>query len=158
MTTQATTLEVVRKSVTVVAPPERAFELFTDGIATWWPSSHLVSPSGNATALLEPREGGRYAETGEDGEFEWGRVLAVEPPSRIVYTWGLDAQYSYVPDTDRHSEIHVTFTPEGPNTTRVELEHRHFERHGDDGEQIRAVVDSPEGWAGLLEMYARAAA
>jgi uncharacterized protein YndB with AHSA1/START domain len=89
--------------------------------------------------------------------FDWGRVLAWEPPHRVVLSWHIDCHWHYDPDPARASEVEVRFTAEGPDRTRVELEHRNLERHGAEAAELRESVSSPGGWPGLLEMFAEAA-
>lgn len=151
------TVAPVRKSVRVSAAPARAFEVFTAGFGRWWPRSHTISAVPQKEAVIEPRVGGRWFERGEDGsECEWGTVLAWEPPTRIVLGWQLDANFKFDPNVT--TEVEVRFIPEGENATRVELEHRHLERLGDQGELLREKVGSPNGWGKLLEAFAAAAA
>jgi uncharacterized protein YndB with AHSA1/START domain len=112
--------------------------------------------------VLEPRTGGRYYERGVDGsECDWGQVLACEPPHRIVVSWQINANddtWFADPDPARASEFEVTFVAQPDGQTRVELEHRHFERHGAGGEGIHAGVSSPGGWVTILDGYAKVAA
>jgi uncharacterized protein YndB with AHSA1/START domain len=83
-------------------------------------------------------------------------VRVYDAPQRLVLTWGIAADWTVEPDESKHSEIEITFTAEGGNATRVELEHRGFERHGTDGAAVREVVSSGGGWGSLLEQYAQA--
>jgi uncharacterized protein YndB with AHSA1/START domain len=111
-----------------------------------------------ADAVIEPKAGGRWYERGTDGvECDWGQVLAYEPPARVLLSWHLQGDWSYDPDPARASEVEVRFVAEAPDVTRVELEHRHIERHADP-EQVRAGIDSPGGWVGILAGYAEAVA
>jgi uncharacterized protein YndB with AHSA1/START domain len=151
------TIAPVRRSVFVQAPPERAFEVFTEGFASWWPSTHSIVEGGYDAALIEPVEGGRWYERGKTGEeCDWGRVLAYEPPTRVVLSWQLDAEYRFDPDASKAGEVEVTFTPEGGGT-RVQLEHRGFERRADGGASVAESVGGENGWGGLLAIYAKAA-
>jgi uncharacterized protein YndB with AHSA1/START domain len=110
----------------------------------WWSGSHSIGSSPLKEAVVEPRLGGRWFERGQDGsECEWGRVLAWEPPGRIVLAWQIDAQWRF--DSAPVTEVEVRFIPEG-NGTRVELEHRNVERLGDQADAARAALDSPGGW------------
>ncbi|MDF2809974.1 MAG: hypothetical protein K0S56_1005 [Microvirga sp.] len=146
----------VRKSIIVKAEAVRAFEVFTAGMGRWWPGSHSIGSSPMKAAVIEPRVGGRWFERGEDGsECDWGRVLAWEPPSRVVLAWQIDAAWRF--DPTLVTEVEVRFIPEG-NATRVELEHRDIERFGDQAEAARGALDSPGGWSGLLERFAAAVA
>jgi len=146
----------VRKSVVVRAPAARAFEVFTAGIARWWPKSHHIGASEAQSQVIEPRSGGRWFERGIDGvECEIGKVLTWQPPTLLVLAWQLTADFKY--DAALVTEVEVRFIDAGGSTTRVELEHRHLERLGDRGELLRQSIDSPNGWGALLELYAHAA-
>jgi uncharacterized protein YndB with AHSA1/START domain len=148
----------VTKSITVNAGRERAFTVFTAKFFTWWPASHHIGEAEMADAVIEPQEGGRWYERGVDGaECDWGRVLAYEPPDRIVLSWHLQGDWSYDPDPAKASEVEVRFVEEAPDRTRVELNHRHLERH-DDQDKVRDGIDSPSGWGGILVGYAEAVA
>ena len=154
MTTQveATT---VRTQITVDVPLEHAFSVFTDGIATWWPAGHHIIDAELETMVFEPREGGHVYDVGVDGsECRWARVLAYEPPDRFVISWDITTQWKVETDPARTSEVEVRFIPEGPTRTRVELEHRNLERHGEGWESMRDSVGSPDGWAGSLRLFA----
>jgi uncharacterized protein YndB with AHSA1/START domain len=145
----------VRKTITVAASQERAFEVYTAGFGSWWPKEHHIGTADMRTATFEPVAGGRWYETGVDGsECDWGRVLVWEPPNRIVHTWQLQGDWGYDPDPAHASEIEIRFIAEGPNTTRVELEHRHFDRHGDGADRVRTGVDSPDGYDYCLGRFA----
>jgi uncharacterized protein YndB with AHSA1/START domain len=150
--------QIVRKSVLVEAPQERAFTVFTAGFATWWPlESHHIGAADCAEAVIEPHAGGRWYERGVDGsECDWGRVLDWEPPARIRLAWMLNPQWQFDPGDERATEVEVRFVAAGPATTRVELVHRGFERV-EGGTEIREAVDAPNGWGGLLQAYAEVA-
>ena len=142
----------VRKSIVVKAPQARAFEVFTARFGTWWPKSHHIAAPDMADGIIEPRVGGRWYEKGVDGsECDWGKVLAWEPPSRVVLSWHLNSKFQV--DEAVESEVDVRFIAESADTTRVELEHRIA---AVDAEGIRAAVDAPNGWTGLLSLYAEA--
>lgn len=155
------TTEAVRYAVTVPLPADQAFALFTDGYNTWWPGHHIGTTE-MAEAVLEARTGGRYYERGVDGsECEWGRVLACEPPHRIVVAWQITAAgdaWVYDPDISHASEFEVTFREQPDGGTLVELEHRHIGRHGAGAAGIHRGVSGPGGWPGILDNYARIAA
>jgi len=144
----------VRKSLTVPAPPARAFEVFTAGFGSWWPKSHSIGDSPLKQGVIEGRVGGRWYGALEDGsEQPWGEVLAWEPPSRLVLAWRISTAWAY--DPDLLTEVEVTFAPEGAGT-RVTLEHRLLENMGDGAEGARASFESDGGWMGLLRLYAEA--
>jgi uncharacterized protein YndB with AHSA1/START domain len=145
----------VRSSIVVDAPIERAFSVFTDGIGAWWPSENHILQAELARMVFEPRVGGNVYDIGLDGsECRWSRVLAYEPPYSFVISWDINLQWQIESDPSRTSEVEVRFVPEGPNRTRVELEHRDLDRHGDGWEGMRAAVGSPNGWQGGLEQFA----
>jgi uncharacterized protein YndB with AHSA1/START domain len=151
------TTVAVRRSVTVNATPERAFEVFTAGFSTWWPlESHHIGKTVAAEGILEPRAGGRWFERDAEGnECDWGVVTEYEPPSRILLAWHLTPEFAYDPDPEKATEVEVTFTPTGDGTL-VELEHRGFEKFGETGASMRDAVSSPGGWGDLLQLYAKA--
>lgn len=155
---QQTNLSVV-KTVTVAASQQRAFEVYTAGFGTWWPKEHHIGKADMATCTFEPKVGGRWYETGVDGsECDWGRVLVWEPYDRIVHTWQLQGDWAYDPDPAKASEVEIRFVPVGPDTTRVELEHTHFERHGDGADSVRDGVGDPRGYELCLSRYVAAVA
>lgn len=142
----------VRKSIAVKASPEKAFEIFTAGMTRWWNKQYTIGTSPLKEVVVEPRRGGRWFERGEDGsECSWGKVLAWEPPSRLVLAWQISGEWRFDPDI--LTELEIRFVPEGAET-RVELEHRNLEALGEKAEEFRATFDSPYGWAGLLEAFA----
>ena len=155
MSTQTTETSVER-SVVVDAPAERAFTVFTEGIGSWWTPEHHILQAELAEMVFEPRVGGHVIDRGVDGsECRWARVLVYEPPTRVVISWDINVQWQLESDPDRTSEIEVRFVPEGPARTRVELEHRHLDRHGEGWEQMRDAVGSPDGWnIGLARLAA----
>jgi uncharacterized protein YndB with AHSA1/START domain len=146
----------VRRSVTVNATPERAFEVFTAGFNSWWPiETHHIGEADPAEAVIEPRTGGRWFERGVDGsECDWGFVTAWEPPHRLLLAWHLTPEYAFDPDPAQATEVEVRFTATEDGTL-VELEHRGFEKYGDP-EKIRESVSQKGGWGDLMEMYAKA--
>lgn len=146
MSEQATDL-TVRRSVTVARRREDAFRVFTEEIGTWWPvETHSIGKEGRPaeTAELEGREGGRFYERTGEGTEHWGTVLVWEPPERIVISWELKPER---PPT----EVEVRFTAEG-DVTRVDLEHRGFERLGEQAAEVAAGYHG--GWATVLGQYA----
>jgi uncharacterized protein YndB with AHSA1/START domain len=149
----------VRKTITVKASVDHAFKVFTDGFDTWWPRSHHIGKQPMVKAVIEPRAGGRCFGREADGtECDWGRVLTWEPPNRFVLAWQIGPTWQYESDLRKASEVEVRFTAEAGGLTRVNLEHRYFERHGEGAANVRSGVDSPNGWGGLLQIYAARAA
>jgi uncharacterized protein YndB with AHSA1/START domain len=144
----------VRKSVTVKASADHAFRVFTEGIDTWWARSHHIGKAPMKRIIIEGRPGGRcYSEQVDDTECDWGSILVWDPPRRFVIAWQISASWQYEPDLSKSSEVEVRFTPEGDGITRIDLEHRYFERHGSGADAMRAAVDDPEGWVGLLRLF-----
>lgn len=138
---------LVRTSISVQAPIERAFSIFTEGIGTWWPPDHHILEGELAEMVFEPHEGGHIYDRGVDGsECRWARVLVYEPPSRVVFSWDITTSWGIETDLEKTSEVEVRFTAETPDRTRVELEHRHLDRHGEGWERMRDAVGSPNGW------------
>jgi uncharacterized protein YndB with AHSA1/START domain len=155
-TNRTVTPAPVRRSARVGAPPDRAFEVFTTGIGRWWPKTHHICKADLDTHIIEPKVGGRWYERGVDGsECEVGKVLVWDPPTRLVLCWQLSADWKF--DPDLVTEVEVRFIAEGAKSTLVELEHRDLERFGERADAMRQRIDSPDGWAGLLQLYARSA-
>jgi uncharacterized protein YndB with AHSA1/START domain len=149
----------VRKSVTVHASADKAFRVFTDGLDTWWPRTHHIGKSPMTKGIIEGFAGGRcYSEQADGTECDWGKILVWEPPQRFVMAWQITHTWGYEPDLAKSSEVEVRFTPEADGRTRVDLEHRYFERHGEGWQIMRTSIDSPGGWGGLLALYAAKAA
>jgi uncharacterized protein YndB with AHSA1/START domain len=146
----------VRHTIVVEAPQEKAFAVFTDGLNRWWPRNHKIGPEALEEAVLEGREGGRWYERDTDGsECDWGKVLVWEPPSRLVLAWQITGEWAY--DADFMTEVEVTFIPDGPNRTRVDLHHRGLDAFGERAAEMRDQFDSPDAWPGVLEAFAAAA-
>ena len=155
---QKTYAPVVR-TITVAASQDRAFKVFTEQFGSWWPREYSIGEADMADFVLEPKVGGRWYEVGTDGtECDTGRVTAYDPPDRVVIAWHLDSSWQYDPDPAHASEFEVRFVAEGPNSTRVEVEHRNFERHGDGADAVRGGVDDPQGWSYCLDLFAKAVA
>jgi uncharacterized protein YndB with AHSA1/START domain len=148
----------VRASIEVEAPIERAFQVFTDEIGTWWDPNHHILQAELAEMVFEPRVGGHVYDRGVDGsECRWARVLAFEPPTRLVISWDVSAQWQLETDHEKTSEVEVRFIAQGPDRTRVELMHRDLERHGDGWEQMRDALGSPGGWPAAMRALAERA-
>jgi uncharacterized protein YndB with AHSA1/START domain len=155
MTTQVAG-PAVRTSILVQAPIERAFTVFTDGIGTWWPPEHHILEGELAEMVFEPFVGGHVYDRATDGtECRWARVLAYEPPHRVLISWDINLNWQIETDPDKTSEVEVRFTAETPDRTLVELEHRNLDRHGEGWERMRDAVGSPNGWN--LSSFAEAA-
>ena len=149
--TASTPVEV---SIVVEAPIEEAFDVFTRDIGSWWPADHHILQAELAEMEFEPRVGGQVIDRGVDGtECRWARVLAYDPPTRLVISWDIALNWQVETDPSRTSEVEVRFTSEAPARTRVELVHRHIERHGDGWEQMHGAVSSPDGWQVGLQRF-----
>jgi uncharacterized protein YndB with AHSA1/START domain len=147
---------VVRRTITVAASQQRAFEVFTAQFGSWWPKDYQIGEAAMADFILEPKVGGRWYELGVDGkQCDTGRVTAYEPPERVVLAWQLDERWHYDADPAHASEVEVRFIAEGPSRTRVELEHRGFERHGAGADGVRGGIDAPTGWTYVLDLFAK---
>ncbi|MFZ0519680.1 MAG: SRPBCC family protein [Candidatus Acidiferrales bacterium] len=145
----------VRKSITVKASAEHAFEVFTAGFDRWWPRSHHIGMAPMRRSVMEGRVGGRcYSEQTDGTECDWGEITQWEPPRRFVMAWKINAQWQYEPDLQKSSEVEVRFTPLADGSTRVDLEHRNFERMGAGSETMRGMVDSEGGWGQLMQLFA----
>jgi uncharacterized protein YndB with AHSA1/START domain len=155
MTTQ-TSDTTINKSIVVEAPIDRAFSVFTDGFGSFKPREHNLLQVDIAETVFEPHVGGHIYDRGVDGsECRWARVLAYEPPTRVVFSWDISPQWQVETDLARTSEVEVRFIAETPGRTRVELEHRHLERHGAGWEFVRDGVGGDQGWPLYFERYAR---
>jgi uncharacterized protein YndB with AHSA1/START domain len=158
MTDQVDTA-VVRRTVTVPTSQQRAFDVFTAQLGTWWPREFSIGEAAMADFIVEPKVGGRWYELGVDGkQCDTGRVIAFEPPERLTLAWHLNERFQYDPDPSHASEVEVRFIAEDPTHTRVELEHRGFDRHGDGAGTVQGIVDSPQGWSYCLELFEKQAA
>ena len=148
----------VKKQMNVEAPAEVAWRVFTGKMGTWWPlAAYKIGKVNAVDAILEPRVGGRWYERGEDGSTcQWGSVLVWEPPSRLVLSWDITADWQY--DPELKTEIEIRFIAEGTSRTRVELEHRHLDRYGARREEMRRVFDTEGDWGRLLQGFAQVAA
>jgi uncharacterized protein YndB with AHSA1/START domain len=154
MSTQAQDT-AVRAEVVVDAPLERAFSVFTEDFGSFKPPDHNLLAVEIAETVFEPRVGGHLYDRGVDGsECRWARVLAYEPPKRVVLSWDISPQWQLETDVEKTSEWEVRFIPEGSERTRVELEHRNLERHGEGWEGEREGVASDGGWPLYLQRFA----
>jgi uncharacterized protein YndB with AHSA1/START domain len=145
----------IHTQIVVQAPIERAFRVFTEDFDRIKPREHNMLGVEIAETVFEPREGGRVFDRGVDGsEFHWARVLAYEPPDRVVISWDLNPRFQIESDPAKTSEVEVRFIADGPERTRVELEHRHLDRHGEGWPSMRDAVDGADGWPLYLQRYA----
>jgi uncharacterized protein YndB with AHSA1/START domain len=154
MSTQASDT-ATRHSIVVEAPIERAFSVFTDGFGSFKPREHNMLQVDIAETVFETHVGGNIYDRGVDGsECRWARVLAFEPPNRVVFSWDISPQWQIEPDPDKTSEVEVQFIAETPDRTRVELEHRNLDRHGPGWESERDGVATDQGWPLYLDRFA----
>lgn len=143
-------IEPIRKTITVERSPEEAFKIWTEGIGGWWPAAgHSIGDERVANVVFETKSGGRVYEVWDDGsEHHWANVTVFDPPHRFVLDWYPN------PNRPAPTEVEVRFVAEGSGT-RLELEHRAWERLGDQGPELRNSYDS--GWPVILERYVEAA-
>jgi uncharacterized protein YndB with AHSA1/START domain len=145
----------VRSSIVVDAPIDRAFAVFTEDIASWWPPEHHILEGELADMVFETRVGGHVYDRGADGsECRWARVLAYDPPNRVLISWDISLQWQRETDPEKTSEVEVLFVSESPERTRVDLEHRNIHRHGEGWETMHGAVGSSDGWAVGLARFA----
>ena len=158
MSTQASDT-ATQHSIVVEAPIERAFSVFTDGFGSFKPREHNMLEVDIAETVFESHVGGNIYDRGVDGsECRWARVLAFEPPNRVVFSWDISPQWQVETDLDKTSEVEVRFVAESPDRTRVELEHRNLDRHGPGWESERDGVGGDQGWPLYLDRFAEQAA
>jgi uncharacterized protein YndB with AHSA1/START domain len=145
----------ITKDIVVNAPIDMAFHVFTARFGDFKPREHNLLGAPITETIFEPRVGGHILDRAEDGtECRWARILAYEPPSRVVFSWDIGSTWQLEHDPDHTSEVEVRFTADGPTRTRVQLEHRLLDRHGDGWEGVRDGVESDGGWPLYLQRYA----
>jgi uncharacterized protein YndB with AHSA1/START domain len=145
----------VHAQVVVDAPIDRAFRVFTEEFDRIKPREHNLLGVEIAETVFEPRVGGHVYDRGVDGsECRWARVLAYEPPKRVVISWDISPRWQIETNLERTSEVEIRFIAETPQRTRVELEHRHLERHGGGWEAERDAVRGDGGWPFYLQRFA----
>ncbi|HEY4028852.1 MAG TPA: SRPBCC family protein [Caulobacteraceae bacterium] len=148
----------VRSEITLNVPIERAFKIFTERFDEIKPREHNLLGVEIAASIFEPRVGGRVYDRGVDGsECQWGRVLAYEPPNRIVFTWDISPRWQIESDHAKASEVEIRFFADDQRRTRVELEHRHLDRHGEGWPSLADGVRGDQGWPLYLARFAAAA-
>ena len=142
------------KRLEVKAPLERTFDTFVNRMGDWWPREHSLAQGKTRTGVVvEPRVGGRWYETMDDGsEIQWGDVRAWDRPSRVLLVWRLTVEFRFDPDFD--TEVEVRFTEQG-GVTVVEFEHRNLERFGETAVQTAGMMD--QGWGQILGEFVKAA-
>lgn len=146
---------VVRRDVVVDAPVAEAFAAFVDRFGDFKPREHNLLGAPIEETVFEPKVGGHIYDRATDGTIcRWARVLAYDPPDRVVFSWDISPQWQLVTDPAMASEVEVRFVADGATRTRVELEHRHIDRHGPGWEAVRGGVDSDGGWPLYLARYA----
>lgn len=145
---------VVRREIVVPAPADRAFAAFTDRFGEFKPLEHNLLGAPIAETVFEPRVGGNIIDRATDGtECRWARVLAFEPPRRLVFSWDISPRWEIESDPAHTSEVEVRFEPETAERTRVVLEHRYLDRHGSGWDAVRDGVDGDQGWPLYLARY-----
>jgi uncharacterized protein YndB with AHSA1/START domain len=145
---------VVRREIVVDAPIDRAFAVFVERFGDFKPPEHNLLGAEIAETRFEPRVGGHIYDRAADGrECRWARVLAYEPPDRVVFTWDISPRWHLEADEGNASEVEVRFVAETPERTRLELEHRNLDRHGPGWESLRDGVGGDEGWPLYLARY-----
>jgi len=146
---------MVRRQIVVDVPIERAFAVFTERFGDFKPPEHNLLGVPIAETVFEPKAGGHIYDRGTDGsECRWARVLVFDPPSRVVFSWDIGPSWQIEADPGNTSEVEVTFVAESPHRTRVELEHRHIDRHGPGWEALSDGVGEDQGWPLYLDRYA----
>jgi uncharacterized protein YndB with AHSA1/START domain len=158
MSTQAAETSA-KTSIVVEAPIEEAFRVFTEDFGKFKPPEHNMLQVEIAETIFEPRVGGHLYDRGVDGsECRWARILAYEPPDRVIFSWDISPQWQIETDLEKTSEVEVSFVSETPERTRVELEHRNLERHGEGWEGTREGVGGNDGWPLYLQRFAEVVA
>jgi Activator of Hsp90 ATPase homolog 1-like protein len=149
----------VRVDLVVEAPIDAAYDVFTNGIDSWWPRGHHIGKGQLAEEVIEPRLGGRCFGREADGtECPWGTVLVWNPPQQFAFSWEIGLDWQHEPSPERASRVDVTFTAVTPDRTAVTLVHSDFERHGDGWESMRDNVGSEGGWPDLAHTYGKVVA
>ena len=150
-----TSAPVVHRQIVVQAPIDRAFTVFTERFGDFKPPEHNLLRAPLAETVFEPRVGGHIYDRATDGsECHWARVLVYEPPNRVVFSWDINPQWQVETDPENTSEVEVRFVAETPERTRVELEHRHLDRHGPGWQSVSDGIAHDEGWTLYLTRYA----
>jgi uncharacterized protein YndB with AHSA1/START domain len=150
------TLAPIRRGVTVEVDQQRAFDIFTAEMTSWWPAEHHIGSAPIQEIVIEPRTGGRWYTRHQDGsETSTGYVTAYDRPHRLALTWQIGSDWTY--HEDLATTVEVVFESEGPDRTRVTLEHRGLEAYGADAAEMWKTFDAPDAWNQTLQRYAGAA-
>jgi uncharacterized protein YndB with AHSA1/START domain len=153
--TQSATTTTVRRQIVVNAPIGEAFKVFTERFGDFKPREHNLLGAPIVETTFEPRVGGHIVDRAEDGsECRWARILAYEPPRRVVFSWDIGPTWQIEPNAENTSEVEVRFAADGADRTKVEIEHRYIDRHGPGWESVRDGVDADDGWPLYLARYA----
>ena len=145
----------VNRSIVIEASAEHAFKIFTERFGDFKPREHNLLGSPITETVFEGHVGGHIYDRGQDGsECRWARILVYEPPTRVVFSWDIGVQWQIEADPDNTSEVEVRFIAESPTRTRVELEHRHLDRHGPGWQSLADGVAADQGWPLYLDRYA----
>lgn len=153
-TSTTSSVPAIVKELTLEAPAERAFRVFTANMGAWWPKEHHIGKSPLKDCVVEPQVGGRWYELAEDGTTcQWGKVLVWDPPWRVVLAWQLNAEFAY--DPNLVTEVEVRFTAVSATRTEVHFEHRHLDRFGPKALPVRGEMD--KGWGGILQGFQKIA-
>jgi uncharacterized protein YndB with AHSA1/START domain len=149
-------IEPVRKQLVVNASQEHCFKVFTAGIDRWWPREHHIGASPMKQVIIEPRAGGRWYATCQDGsECDTGKVLTWDPPRRLVLSWQITATWQF--DPAFVTEVEVQFVEQAPKKTLVTFEHRNLDRYGEKAAEIKTSIGSADGWPKTIDTFARVA-
>jgi len=153
--TRAAASAVVRKEIVVAAPIDMAFAVFTERFGDFKPPEHSLLAAPITETVFEPRVGGHIFDRATDGTVcRWARVLVYEPPQRVVFSWDIGPTWQVEQEPENTSEVEVRFSADGPQHTRVELEHRNIDRHGPGWEGVAGAVAHDQGWPLYLARYA----
>ena len=145
----------VKNSIVVEAPIARAFKVFTEDFGKFKPAEHNMLVVPIAETVFESKVGGYLYDRGVDGsECRWARIVAYEPPNRLLLSWNISPQWQIEADPEKVSEWEVRFIAETAERTRVEIEHRNLERHGEGWESVRDGVKNDQGWPLYLRRFA----
>ena len=144
----------LRLEIDIDVPREHAFAVFTEQFDRIKPREYNMLDVDIEETVFETHPGGHVYDRGVDGSVcQWARVLAFEPPERFVISWDIGTRWQLETDPDNASEVEVTFVSLGAERTRVELVHRHLDRHGAGWEGYRQGLESEGGWPVFLERF-----